>query len=231
MNQKLTKAIVLSRINYGEADRIITVLTPDSGKLTLIAKGVRKSTSKLAGGIELFSESEIGYIEGRSGGMGTLTTSRLIKYYDNIVKNLDRTTQGYEYIRLLNKITEDITDAAEYDLLRRVFASLDDFSIALDLVQAWFLAQLLHHNGSQPNLDQTNNGEALSEKSQYKFDIDSMSLFESDTGQLDKNHIKLLRLLFADTTPKQLNSISGLKDILSEVAPLVLAMQRTYLRV
>ena len=53
-----TKAIVLRRTDYGEADRILQLLTP-SGKRSVIARGVRKEKSKLAGGIELFSVSDV----------------------------------------------------------------------------------------------------------------------------------------------------------------------------
>jgi DNA repair protein RecO (recombination protein O) len=49
MNQQRTTAIVLTRVDYGEADRIVTVLTPDAGKLSLIAKGCAKG-KKQAGG-------------------------------------------------------------------------------------------------------------------------------------------------------------------------------------
>jgi DNA repair protein RecO (recombination protein O) len=48
---KNTQGVVLTRINYAEADRILTVLTEDFGKVSLIAKGTRKEKSKLAGGI------------------------------------------------------------------------------------------------------------------------------------------------------------------------------------
>lgn len=61
-----TQAIVLKRSNYREADRILRVITPDRGKISLIAKAVRKPKSKLAGGIELFSVNEISYIEGKA---------------------------------------------------------------------------------------------------------------------------------------------------------------------
>ena len=60
-----TEAVVLRSIRYGEADRIITFITPDRGKVKGIAKGVRKQKSKLAGGIELFSVSDISFIPGR----------------------------------------------------------------------------------------------------------------------------------------------------------------------
>ena len=48
-----TEAIILRRTNYGEADRVISLITPDRGKISGIAKGVRKPKSKLAGGLEL----------------------------------------------------------------------------------------------------------------------------------------------------------------------------------
>jgi DNA repair protein RecO (recombination protein O) len=65
MKRFKTNGIILARTNYGEADRIITFLTPDHGKVKVIAKAVRKSKSKLAGGIELFSISQISFIIGR----------------------------------------------------------------------------------------------------------------------------------------------------------------------
>ena len=58
MKQSRTHGIVLTRVDYGEADRIITMLTPE-GKITLMVRGVRRIKSKLAGGVELFSVSEM----------------------------------------------------------------------------------------------------------------------------------------------------------------------------
>ena len=49
-----TQGFVLKRTNYGEADRILNIITP-LGKYAVIAKSVRKSRSKLAGSIEMFS--------------------------------------------------------------------------------------------------------------------------------------------------------------------------------
>ena len=53
-----TQAVVLRRTNYGEADRILQLLTPD-GRRSVMARGVRKEKSKLAGGIELFAVSDV----------------------------------------------------------------------------------------------------------------------------------------------------------------------------
>ena len=53
-----THAIVLRRTNYGESDRILSLLTPE-GKIAVLARGVRKEKSRLAGGIELFSTDDV----------------------------------------------------------------------------------------------------------------------------------------------------------------------------
>ena len=78
MNKVISESIVLSRINYGDNDRIVTVITRDQGKIRLIAKGSRKLKSKLAAGIELFSVSEISFIKGK-GDIDTLVSSRGIE--------------------------------------------------------------------------------------------------------------------------------------------------------
>ena len=139
-NQIITQGIILSRTDYGEADRILTLLTPDHGKLHLLAKGVRKVKSKLAGGIELFSISHITYIRGR-GEMGTLISTRLIHHYDKIVKDITRVQLGYELIKQLNKATEDEPEPEYFELMQQAFEALDDTTTGTELIQVWFSAQ------------------------------------------------------------------------------------------
>ncbi|HMM62356.1 MAG TPA: DNA repair protein RecO, partial [Candidatus Saccharibacteria bacterium] len=92
MRTNRTRAIVLRRTNYGEADRILQLLTPD-GKRSVMARGVRREKSKLAGGIELFAISDVVIGEGK-GELGVLTSSRLVQFYGNILKDFDRMQFG-----------------------------------------------------------------------------------------------------------------------------------------
>ena len=73
------KAIVLRRTNYAEADRVLQLLTP-KGRRSVIAKGVRRERSKLAGGIELFAICDVVIRSGR-GDLGLLTSARLSAFY------------------------------------------------------------------------------------------------------------------------------------------------------
>src|SRR5579872_6898091 len=111
MKQIVTNGVVLRRINYQEADRIITFLTDDHGKVTAMARGVRRANSKLAGSIELFGTSQITILPGK-GDMSTLISARLVKNYGNIVKDFARTQIGYEVLKLINKNIEIEGDEA-----------------------------------------------------------------------------------------------------------------------
>ena len=103
MRAIVTTAIVLYRTDFKEADRIVTMLTRGQGKIRVIAKGVRRPLSKLAGGIELFSICQITFVAGR-GEIKTLISSRIQKHYGNIVKDSQRTMLSHDFIKRINKI-------------------------------------------------------------------------------------------------------------------------------
>ena len=229
MNQLLTQGIILSRTDYGEADRIITLLTPDYGKLRLLAKGVRKIKSKLAGGIELFSVSHITFIRGK-GEMGTLISTRLLKHYGNIVTGITRVQLGYELIKLLNKVTEDQPEAEYFELLQQAFQALDDSSIDEQLIRSWFHAQLLQQAGHTPNLHTDTSGKKLEATALYDFSFDDMAFIAHPAGHFSASHIKYLRLIFSSNQPGVLNKVQGLTKLSADTAPLMQTMLRSHIR-
>jgi DNA repair protein RecO len=230
MKQILTDGIILSRTDYGEADRILTVLTPEQGKLRLMARGVRRVKSKLAGGIELFSTSHITYISGRSE-IGTLISTRLIKHYGNIINDIDRVQLGYELIKLLNKATEDHPEADYYELLETAFASLDNPEIDMDLIRSWFEAQILRLAGHSPNLKTDAEGGALDPGKSYNFDLETMSFAPYQQGKYVAADIKVLRLLFSDHMPVDITKVQGTVVRLASLSPLIRTMVTSHIRV
>lgn len=230
MKQLTTTGIVLSRTNYGEADRIVTMLTPDYGKLRLVARGVRKIKSKMAGGVELFSISEVSFIRGK-GELSTLTSSRLIRHFERIVEDIERVQAGYGLIKDLNRVTEDALEPEYFDLLGQAFEVLDDSNTGLELIQPWFDCQLLKIAGYTPNLQTDVAGEKLSQDQKYSFDFDAMSLKASANGKLTVNHIKLLRLLFSSTSAKKIGQIKDINSLIAEATPIIKTLAQTYLRV
>ncbi len=230
MNQLVTNGIVLSRTNFREADRIIKLITPDSGKISLIAKGVRKPKSKMAGGIELFSVSILTYIKGK-GDLGTLVSARLDKHYGNIVKNIDRVQLGYELIKALDRATEDQPEEVYFTLLQQSFVALNDDQIDTVLIRFWFNAQLIKLSGYTPNLVTDIHGKKLSAELSYTFDFDNVSFAESSAGSYQADHIKFLRIVFAGNPPSTLRQIQNGPALTGAVMPLVQAMLTSYIRV
>jgi DNA repair protein RecO (recombination protein O) len=72
----VTDAIVLSRFDFGEADRILTLLTPELGKIKAIAKGIRRPTSRIGGALEPLAELRVQLAKGRTFDVVTQVTMR-----------------------------------------------------------------------------------------------------------------------------------------------------------
>lgn len=230
MKQVVTQAIVLARTNYGEADRIVTLLTPEHGKLRVMARGVRKAKSKLAAGIELFSVSTITYRAGRSE-LGTLMSSRLEHHYGAIVSDIDRTMFGYELLKQIHRATEDECERAYFELLKTALQALASDDVSIDVVRVWFGAQLLRLGGHAPNLANDVSGKPLAAGRAYMFYADDAALAEHPEGIFDTPRIKLLRLLFSDTLPQALARVAGCATLLPACEQLVQTMRNTYIRV
>lgn len=217
MNTIITQSIVLSRLQYGEADRILKLLTRDQGKITVMARGVRKVKSKLAGSIELFGVSEIGYVQGK-GDMGTLVTARLSKHFPGIMSDIDKTMMGYEILKTINKITEAGCDSSYFDFAVSSLEGLAGLSGASDLVgfRVWFGMQLLSLMGHAPNIDTAQDGSPLREGAAYQFHFDDMAFYETPRGSYNDLHIKLLRI----AQQRKLSTFLRIKQLETHVAPL-----------
>lgn len=74
-----TTGLVIRKCDFGEADRIVTLLTDEFGKIDCLAKGARRLKSKFCGRLELFNEIEITAFTGRE--LHYLNEARLITAY------------------------------------------------------------------------------------------------------------------------------------------------------
>ncbi len=228
MQQIKTKAIVLSRHNYRETDRIVNVLTPDSGKFGLIAKGVRSMKSRLAGGIELFSVNDIVFIKGRSD-LATLVSSRLDKNYPNIIKDIDRVQYGYEVLKMIDRNTEYEVEPVYFNLLEAVLSGLNDPDLKLNVLKLWFIFKLLTISGHGPNLTTDNHGVKLGAGEDYGFDTDTMCFFVQNQGRYEDNHIKFLRVLSASNSPLTLSKVQGVDKYSEDLLPIIVLIGNLHL--
>ncbi|HKX24570.1 MAG TPA: DNA repair protein RecO [Candidatus Saccharimonadales bacterium] len=219
-----TEAIILRRTNYGEADRILNLLTPERGKLSAIAKGVRKSKSKLAGGLELFATCDVTIMQGKSD-MGTVSSARLVKFYGDILKDYDRMQLAYELIKMVNRATETVGESEFYYLLRDGMVYLNELSVDYRIVELWFRLRYASALGVGLNLVQTAQGEALKADQRYNFDFGDMAFSPHPSGRFGSEQIKLLRLAHAKD-PAILRQVSGLGVVLDDCLWLVRALNQ-----
>lgn len=100
-----TEGIILKRRNFGEADRILTVFTPSKGKMSVLAKGVRRIKSRRAGNVELLNRAVM-YLH-QSKGMPILTEAQTLASFQKIKEDLTLSTYAYHLIELVDKLTAE----------------------------------------------------------------------------------------------------------------------------
>jgi len=188
-----TTGIVLRRINYGEADRILTFITPE-GKISAIGKGVRREKSKLAGGIELFSISKITLKKSHKSNLLVLASARLDAFYNNILSDYTVLEFAYEALKDINKKSEYIDNPEFFSLTKQILSGLNSVGAA-PLVTAWWRLNLLRASGDSVNLHTDTSGRKLSPSSSYAWDATDQAFREYKSGDCGANHIKLLRLI------------------------------------
>ncbi len=142
--------IVLHRRDQGEADRLITLITPNQGKVVLLAKGARKVTSRKAGHLELFTHVRLQVAKARTWDL--ITQAETLHAYPRIRESLRRTGHAYYMAELLLRLApEGEADTALFDLALETLAYLNSSNNLL-IVSRWFEAHLLRIVGFQPQL-------------------------------------------------------------------------------
>lgn len=209
-----TEAIILRRTNYGEADRVISLITPDRGKISGIAKGVRKPKSKLAGGLELLATCEVTIMEGR-GNMGLITSARMNEFYGNILHNYDRMQLAYTMIKQVNRAAETVSEPEFYYLLRGGLQFLNTANIDWRITELWFRLNMQALLGHGMNLATDREGAKLAADKKYHFDFGENGFYADRAGRFNAEHIKLLRLA-ATKNPAILRQVGGIGDILDD---------------
>lgn len=143
-----SQGYVLKRFNLGEADRIITFITPDHGKLKAVARGVRRMKSKLAGHLELFSHVELQIAKGKS--LDVITSARLIDAPPEF--DYDQLSRAYLYAQMLDVlIDEDNTPHDCYLLTEMTLKDLVAYG-ATATNELYFKLRLATVLGYQPEL-------------------------------------------------------------------------------
>lgn len=145
-----TNSLIIHRADFGEADRLLTVFTPDRGKLRLLAKGARKTTSRKAGHIELFMLTDMLIAHGRT--WDIISQVEIVEPYLVLREDLDKTSYAYYVAELVDRFTEEHdANAPLFELLVLTLARLEQVEDAF-ITLRYFELHLLSLTGFQPQL-------------------------------------------------------------------------------
>jgi DNA repair protein RecO (recombination protein O) len=150
--QRLYRAsgLVLRRTEFGEADRLLVLLTRERGKLRAIAKGVRRPTSRHSGNLELFAEVDLLLARGRE--LEVVSQSALMQPFRALREDLALVSYAYYLVEVTDAMLEPSDPAEEpYELLRGAFEALEQGARPA-LLTTDFLLRLLDAVGFRPEL-------------------------------------------------------------------------------
>ena len=147
-----TAAIILKRRAFGEADRLLTVITPRHGKFDVIAKGARKPASKKTGHVELFTRADMLINKGRD--LDIVVQAEMVEPYLVIREDLGRGAYASYIAELLDRFTlpgeDDMGDVyALFDTTLARLCNDDDPRLAV----RYFEVRLLDLTGFRPELN------------------------------------------------------------------------------
>ncbi len=145
-----TEAIVLQRRDVGEADRLVTLYSPQAGKIRAVAKGVRKPGSRLAGHLELFAQVQAMVAHGRK--MDYVTQVQTLQSFSPLRDDLDRFARACCLADVVTNFAEEGSASHElYGLLLSAFHALATGSDP-DIVSRHLELHVLGLSGFRPEL-------------------------------------------------------------------------------
>jgi DNA repair protein RecO (recombination protein O) len=149
-----TDVLVVGSMRYGEADRILTLYTRERGRLSAIAKGVRRPKSRIGGRLEPFSLVRVVLYQGRT--LYTVTGAETVRTFQGARDQLFRIEEGSRLLETVRRLfPEEERNTAAFNLLVRGVAHLsvaEDRPAAARVVLATRV-KLLLAQGYLPELD------------------------------------------------------------------------------
>ena len=132
------QGIVLRSYPFGEADRVVVLLSANRGKIRTVAKGVRRTKSKFGGRLEPFTHVDLITYEGRN--LDTITQVSIIEAFPHLRGDLDRVVAAGTMVEVADFVAqEDLPSLRLFLLLQRGLRALEQGPAHPDLVTSYLL--------------------------------------------------------------------------------------------
>lgn len=217
MEYKYT-GIILNKRDIGETDRIYNFYTLEQGKISAIARGVRKAQSKLAGHLENFYLVDLTVMKNR--GMGNIASAIVENNFKNLRNNLDSLEKVFRVTKILNRLINDQEkDANVFFLFLDYLSSLDKISdnsdeIKKNLITQGFIFKFLDFLGYKIETSRCVKCKGKLSKNRNYFDYSQGGIIcekcATDANRvlpISNNSIKIIRIFFQN----KISNLSKLK--------------------
>ena len=145
-----TEAIVLRQRAIGDADKVCVLLSPSRGRIEAVARGVRKTTSRLAGHVGALSCGAFQLAQGRS--LYTVTAAQTLEAWPALHEDVERLSLAVGVAELVDRTAvPDVGSARLYQLLKHTLAQLAGASEPAAALR-WFQLRWLDEQGYRPEL-------------------------------------------------------------------------------
>ncbi len=162
--------LVLHRLNLGENDKILTLYTREHGKLSAVAKGARRVTSRISGATELFTQSRLLLATGKS--LDIVTQCEIRESFPGLRSDLALLARATYFCELLDRLTLEHDATASEDLFDLTVSALYLLQRAAafpDVIVHSYELHLLATLGYAPVLDRCARCGGLLERRQVGF--------------------------------------------------------------
>ena len=166
-----TEGIVLKGLDYGESHRIVHILTPDRGKVSVMAMGAKKTKSKFSANTQpLTLGSFVLYKKGTS--LGRINDGQINSSFPNIRNDLMLSTFAMYMTDLTDRVTEELEPCYElYDLLVTVLRMIESKFHDPEILVRIFEIKLFGLRGYRPSLDSCVYCSSVDDMYAYKFSV------------------------------------------------------------
>ncbi len=205
MHSTKIEGVILKRKDFGEADRILTIFTLQTGKISVIAKGVRRINSRRGGNVELLNHG-IFFLH-QTKGMPILTEAKTVNTFAYLKSNLTLSTYAFHVIELIDKLTaENQENPLIFDHLIKVLENLSDNPRQI-LIRA-FEVKLLTSLGF---------ADYLSGQSELLFNLQTKNWSDINQIEMHKNEARILDQFLNSALEKVLEGQLKSRQILKQV--------------
>jgi len=184
-----TQGIVLKYTNFGEADKILTILTRNKGKIKAIAKGCRKPKSSLLASSELFAFSEFVLYKGSS--LHHITQAETRETFYNLRNDLLKLSYAVFFTEMADAVSEEeLSSERLFLLLAKALYYLAEDAIPTGIINLAYQLKVMDISGYRPSLQRCVHC-SKTEVQEYKFDVQLGGILCSECEKFGKKVIKL----------------------------------------